>query len=156
MIVTVSGVQGLQKALSRLKRIDGIVYNWMRSGETDQVMNTSFGRNFNQQGRPKWDALTERTKEDRKNKGFANGPILFRTGNLRDEVTNLKGIVVRAGNMSEVSWGVDGIRQSSREKYEVNQGGSKHVPARPMVVFQDEDGPKLLRSFAEFLGKQLV
>jgi phage gpG-like protein len=155
--ITISGVANVQKALSKLSKIQEIVYAWMKSGEVDEVMGASFATNFNQEGRPKWKALSAVTVEDRANKGFSSGPILFRTGNLRDEVTNMKSTVTRSTSSVTAEWGPSGLRGDEKKKFNIHQVGSsvKHIPARPMIGFQLNDGTKLLKSFALFLGKQI-
>ena len=157
MIITIEGVSNVEKALSKLANIEEIVYGWMKSGETDDIMQASFGTNFNKQGRPKWKGLTTKTKENRNRDGFASGPILFRTGNMRDEVTSVNSDVTKQGNMVVASWGADKLRGIEKTKFSVHQSGSteKGIPARPMMMFNEKDGPKLLRSFTDFLAKQI-
>lgn len=53
------------------------------------VMMPSIGTNFDVQGRPRWASLSDATLQRREQAGFSDGPILERTGNLRDAATSV-------------------------------------------------------------------
>ncbi len=57
-----------------------------------EVMETAIHDNFTNEkaGQKRWEPLAASTLSDRKSKGFAPGPILERTGNLKNASTEIK------------------------------------------------------------------
>lgn len=149
--IQLTGEQELQGALNRLETLPLIIAEWMKSGQPDEIMNKSFEQNFTSQGRPKWFTLLPDTIAQRKQQGYSSGPILVRTGNLRDEVTNMRGNVDTFETGAVMSWGIDQIRDSSAGKFATHQMGRDNIPARPMVGFQSIDGTRLVNSLREWI-----
>ena len=145
--------------LEKLKRIDKVVRIWMESGEVDQIMNNSFSKNFKSQGRPKWESLSDITKQTRISKGFGTGPVLHETGNLMDEVTSMRGPVSSSPGGSVKEWGVDQLRGTERKKFVAHQGGigkpGQKLPQRQMIGFQPADAKSLKRSLGNWLSTQI-
>ena len=145
--------------LEKLKRINNVVKLWMDSGEVDQIMNDSFAKNFRSQGRPKWESLSDITKQTRISKGFGSGPILHETGNLMDEITSLKGKSSESFKAISREWGVDQLRPSEQAKFKAHQTGKgrprQKLPQRKMIGFQPEDAKNLTRSLSKWLSTQI-
>lgn len=157
--VSLIGEEAVQKSLRSLNGLNMIVSLWMKSGEPDQIMNDSFERNFKNQGRPKWQPLSDKTIEDRLTKGFNRAPILTRTGNLRDEVTNMQGRVMTSINVSIIQWGIDQLSSYEKVKFAAHQQGKgksgQDLPKREMVGFQAADSKKLSSSLGKFIFQHL-
>lgn len=153
--ISINGVANIKKILANLQGINRFVEAWMKSGEVDKIMSDSFDKNFRSQGRPKWEALSQETIEDRIKKGFGSSPILTRTGNLRDEVVTLKGQLFSSIKVSTMQWGINQLRPSERNKFASHQLGKgkngQSVPSRQMIGFQPEDAKKLKTSMAKFI-----
>ena len=145
--------------LEKLKRIDKVVRIWMESGEVDQIMNDSFSKNFKSQGRPKWESLSDITKQTRISKGFGTGPVLHETGNLMDEVTSMRGPVSSSPGGSVKEWGINQLRPSEQSKFRAHQTGTgkpgQKLPQRKMIGFQPEDAKNLTRSLSNWLSTQI-
>ncbi len=101
----------------------------------------SVARNFAAEGRPKsWAALAPITIADRQRKGYPAGPILVRSGRLKDSLTKpgAPGQVLRIGPRS--------IRYGSSVKYyRYHQYGTRNMPARKMMLLQRQDGSQISR-----------
>lgn len=84
-------------------------------------------------GRGRWSALAPSTLAERQRLGFGPGPILVRTGGLRDHVLSAPARITRRGNTVELriqpAAVVDGV-----PKYAANALGTDRIPARPMVA----------------------
>jgi len=84
-------------------------------------------------GRGAWPALAPRTLRDRARLGFAPGPILVRTGQLRDHVLSAPAKITRRGSSVELriepAGSVGGV-----PKYVANALGTSTIPGRPMVA----------------------
>jgi phage virion morphogenesis protein len=121
-----------------------------------QVMIPSIRKNFEEEGRPPWLPLSEATIEIREREGFASGPILQRTGNLRRSATQLNIWVID----SEKAY----IRElPARSWYgTIHQGGAAGkamslrapIPARPFLLIQDEDADKIQEVFIEWVAER--
>jgi phage gpG-like protein len=158
--ITISGTERVLSALEKMQKINNLVVQWMKSGNPDAIMQKSIEKNFASEGRPKWQALAGETLEDRANKGFSPGPVLTRTGNLRDELTSLRGKVTSNFNSAMMSWGIDQLRGEEKLKFGVHQSGKgksgQFIPARPMLGFQPEDGKKLVKDLRDWILKSFV
>jgi phage gpG-like protein len=152
----VIGLENLKKGLLRFSQINKIAYDWMKSGQPDEIMNKSFQKNFTSQGRPnKWKALSPITKEERKKLGFGTAPILRRTGNLYDEITSMIGKKAISSRESSVEWGINQLRKEEQGKFAGHQLG-KRTPKRQTLGFQKEDKTRLVRSLREWIFKQVI
>ncbi len=158
--VTISGIEELKKTLQKLRYIGRITGKWMNSGEPNEIMQRSFLKNFKLQGRPRWLPLSEVTIKDRDYKGYEEGPILQRSGELMDEITKLKGTTKVSNNYSEITWGVKELPFKVRQKFASNQSGKgrpgQKLPMRPMIGFQKNDGKELATSLANWILKSIT
>ena len=156
--ISLSGQVKVLKDLSKIYRIQSIVNLWMKA-EADEIMRESFEKNFKSEGRPKWTALTESTKASRRSLGFAEGPILDRTGDLRNAVTSMKGLISGNARESIAKWGVNQLSGDNKLKYSVHQAGKgrrgQSLPARKMIGFQPEDATKIKGSLSKWIFSQL-
>lgn len=104
-------------------------------------------RTFEAEGRPrKWQKLSPRTIADRKRLGFAAGPILERTGELKRSLTQrgAKGSIFRPGPRS-LRYG------SSLPRFEIHQKGLENVPKRVMLIIQKQDRSQISRILNTFV-----
>jgi phage gpG-like protein len=156
--VTLTGQAQVQGFLTRLMTIEATVAQWFKSGEADQIMHASFEKNFSSSGRPSWAALSDETLEDRARKGFGSGPILSRTGNLRDEVTSIKGEVTLGARQATIQWGIDQLRSDEKVKFGAHQLGKgrsgQNLPQRKMIGFQPEDSKKIMSALKKWIYLQ--
>lgn len=152
------GQERVKMNLAILEKIKEVAEKWMKSGQTDAIMQESFRRNFAQQGRPKWSKLAERTIKEREKKGFGKGPILQRTGNLADEINSLKGELKNTFGGVVQSWGEKQLRSDERVKFRAHQLGKgrtgQSLPKRAMIGFQKEDANNLVRSLNNWIRRQ--
>ena len=94
-----------------------------------QVILPSIAQNFASQGRPHWQALAPSTVVSR---GGKTGPILYRTGNLYGAATDPGNWTVTRDLLA-----LTGISSVSYAGY--HQMGASNLPARPFVLYQEED-----------------
>lgn len=154
--VTISGGRKLLDNLEKYKGIDKIVYKWMASGEPTAIMQTSFDKNFRAEGRPRWKPLANATIKSRIKSGFPASPILSRTGKLRDAVVSMKGEISQRGNMVSIEFGEKQILDGEQKrKYKIHQKGTKRIPSRQMVKFNEEDFGIIADSLAKKIYRDL-
>lgn len=85
-------------------------------------------------GRGPWPALSPRTIAERRRLGFGPGPILVRTGQLRDHVLTTPAVVTRRAGLVELRIAPAAV-VGGVPKYVANaMGTSNGVPSRPMVA----------------------
>jgi len=158
--ITLTGQVQVQSFLKKLLTIETTIASWMKSGQVDEIMQSSFEKNFSSQGRPRWKALSEETIEDRLRKGFGSGPILTRTGNLRDEITSLKGKVSLGVKEALIRWGIDDLRSEEKAKFGAHQlgkgRGGQNLPQRQMIGFHEEDRERIITSLKKWIYSQFV
>jgi phage gpG-like protein len=139
------------------------------------VIIPSIRKNFDYEGRPKWTALSGATIERRMIEGYGPGPILARSGNLRGVATQLSiwtidrekalvtdipssawyGKVHQAGATFSFSSGAGaGVKYLGRVVGGAS-GGQGKIPARPFLMIQDQDIPKIERVFDRWLGERI-
>lgn len=156
--VTLTGQAQVQSFLTRLFAIEISVAEWFKSGEADQIMQASFEKNFSSSGRPSWPALSEETIEDRLRMGFGSGPILSRTGNLRDEVSSIKGLLSLGARQVTMQWGIDQLRSDEKVKFGAHQLGKgrsgQDLPQRKMIGFQPEDSKRIISALRKWIYMQ--
>lgn len=158
--ILISGIPKLQSGLEKMKAINKLVAEWMKSGSPDKIMQKSFLMNFSNQGRPeKWDELSDETIRQRDFEGYAEGPILQRSGSLMDKITDMEGDVMVGSVSSSMTWGIDQLDAETRRKFGPNQIGKgrsgQDLPARPMIGFQTQDGKKLTDDLRNWILKTL-
>lgn len=98
----------------------------------DYVRINMIPRTFQQEG-PGWAPLSPRTIADKQRLGWANRPILQRTGDLYRELTNKSHPkhfeIIRVGKMARIEVG-----GSSQKFLELQRGVvNRHLPSRPMI-----------------------
>lgn len=132
-----SGIQGFEKLMRRVKQLETDVRRTERPMRAAGVyMLGSIERNFKAQGRPeKWTALSESTlARRRKGRGKGKAQILIDTARLKNSVSmRLTGDGVEVGT---------NVVYAPRQHfgYEGGEGrGQAKTPARPFLMFQDED-----------------
>lgn len=98
----------------------------------DYVRVTMIPNTFKAEG-PGWKRLSRRATTARIAAGFRPGPILYRTGELFDELTDRTHPrhveIIKVGKYARVEIGASSV------KFLENQQGiaAKHLPARPMI-----------------------
>jgi len=162
-----------------------------------QVMIPSFRQNFEEEGRPAWEPLSEATEMLREREG-TSGPILRRSGKLKRVAQQLniwsittesatirdlpprvwygkvhqagvggmgrqvKAEIAKAAKRGErISPGEAGKRAMKQldKKLLAGSGGrgsSVNIPARPFIVFQDEDMDGVYEVFQRWLEERLM
>ena len=135
-----------------------------------QVMIPSIAKNFDEEGRPqKWDPLQPYTIKMR---GGQTGPILNRTGTLSKAAVQFsnwnisqiaavfQGLPNRAkyGDVHQGGYGGDAsvvMKQSARKIIAgAKSAGKFAIPARPFVMYQEEDEFDIEEIFAEWLEER--
>ena len=106
------------------------------------LMIRSFDLNFRHEGRPqRWALLKKATMRRKKSKG-----ILKDTGRLRLSLSGER----QRGNITRFRR--DSLLMGTSVPYAgYLQHGTKHMPARPFVVIQDEDAQEMERLTLDFL-----
>lgn len=163
-----------------------------------QVMIPSFRQNFEQEGRPSWEPLSEATEMLRERDG-TSGPILDRTGRLKRTVQQINiwtvtresatirdlppriwyGKIHQAGvggmgrlvkaelakarqrgeRISPGEAGNRAMKQLDKKLLSGKGGGggaSVNIPARPFIVFQDEDMDGVYEVFQKWLEERMM
>lgn len=93
-------------------------------------------------GRGAWPALAPRTLRERARLGFGPGPILERTGALKEHVLSAPAVIRTRGRTVELrirpAKEVDGV-----PKYDALAKGYENIPARPMVAVGPAEARKI-------------
>lgn len=120
-------------------------------------MRKSFQQNFNQGGRPNWEPLAVKTQETRALLGMnPTRPILVRTGNFMDEIVTMDHSL-RLGNREVIAtWGEGNLRPDEAKKFREHMTGTRNMPSRKMIGFQDQDAKALTSSLGRFIKSQFV
>lgn len=109
------------------------------------VIIPSIRTNFAAQGRPQWAPLAPATVATR----GASGPILNRTGRLLKVATQFN-----IWSYTKDSATITGLDQ--RVKYaSYHQSGTRKMPQRAFVLFQDEDEQAIEEIFYEFVDRRM-
>lgn len=103
-----------------------------------EVIRNAHERNFDTEGstgRGAWAALSPRTLAERSRLGFGPGPILTRTGALREHVLSTPAVIRRGGNTVELRIQPD-PNVGGVPKYRALALGYRpnNLPGRPMVA----------------------
>lgn len=109
------------------------------------VIIPSIKLNFAVEGRPRWAPLAAETILKRK----SAHPILQRTGRLRKVATQINIWTVERDKLYVSSL-------NPRVHYaKYHQGGTRHMPARPFMVFHREDVDAIERVFMNWLDRKV-
>lgn len=143
------------------------------------VIIPSIRKNFASEGRPPWDPLSEVTV---KRRGGDRGPILRRTGRLERTATQtsiwtITNTAASIQHWPESTWygalhqaGYGGqqakpVKKASKKlgvvtAAELMAGGTERgtgvIPARPFIMYQEEDIPKIHEIFDQWLDKKIA
>lgn len=109
----------------------------------------SIERNFKAQGRPaKWQAISSATvARRRRGRGKGSAQILIDTGRLKNSMTHKI-----SGNGAEIG---TNVVYAARQHFGYGGGagrGRSKTPARPFLMFQDEDVAAIERIFARHIS----
>lgn len=112
-----------------------------------QVMAPSFQKNFDVGGRPSWADLQPTTTERFKKRG--GGGALVATGTLKRKAGQLNIWTIDGpGGMASVDT-VPGAEYGM-----FHQDGTRHFPARPWAVFQQEDMDDIIEVFGKWIDER--
>lgn len=130
-----------------------------------QVMIPSFRANFAAQGRPAWKELSPVTVKRRNGE---TGPILRRTGRLERDATQTRiwkftNTAASIQTWPQSSWyavlhqaGYGSAAGTSVAQQTSRNAAAFTIPARPFIMFQEEDVPKIQEIFAEWMTAQAI
>lgn len=143
------GLQGIERVLKRVNKLATDIRHVerpMRAAGTYMI--GSIVRNFNASGRPKkWEKLAASTVEQRRRGGGKGGmKPLINWGHLR----NSSSMRLRTDGV-EVGTNMD---QAKRQHFGYPKGsgrGHSRTPARPFMMFQEEDTDAIGRIFSRHL-----
>jgi phage virion morphogenesis protein len=151
-----SAVQGIEAVLNRFAQMQKAANNMQKPLKASAVyMFGSIERNFKAQGRPtKWQKLSKKTLARRRkgqdNEGGKKKPqILIDTGRLKNSVTS--NADVTSGGFTIGTNVIYARRQHFGYPGGKGRGRSK-TPARPFLMFQQEDGDAILKIFNRHFG----
>ncbi len=109
-----------------------------------KVIIPSIRRNFEAEGRPPWEQLAEITVQIRR----SAHPILRRTGYLFRKATQI--------NIWRVSRDIMYSPIGPFASYAAfHQGGTRHMPARPYILYQREDVESIVDVFSDWIDRKL-
>jgi len=133
--------KGLERALKAAAANCGNMRQaWEEVGE---IVERSVGKNFTAQGRPKaWKKTNEATLK-RRRKGSKGAKTLTDTRRLRNSIT-------REVSDRDVEVGTNIIYANT------HQHGRGSIPARPFLLIQEEDEPKIESAIEMHIGRPLV
>lgn len=144
------GIEGLERVLRRVSRLERRITSDIEKPfkASGTYMIGSIQRNFSAQGRPKkWQGLAASTiRQRRRGKGKGGVKILMDKGQLRNSFA----MRVRR---SETEVGTNMV-QAKRQHFGYPGGsgrGHSRTPARPYVMFQDEDYDAIGRIFGRHI-----
>lgn len=109
------------------------------------IMADSTEENFKEEGRPKWQELSEKTKTARKKTGHYPGQILQVSGQLALSITTQyddESAVIGSNKIYAAIQQLGG--QAGRNK-------KITLPARPYLSFEEEDLKEILEEIRQFL-----
>lgn len=148
--MAVGGIQGLEQILRRVKKLatdSRHVEQPMKASGT--YMLGSIEKNFKAGGRPdKWTALSEATKARRRNKKKSSIKILIDTARLKN-----------SHQFRLVSEGVQigtNVIYAPRQHFGYPEGtgrGHSETPARPFLMFQEEDIREISEIFTRHIAR---
>ncbi len=139
------GIQGLERVINRIRKLATDVRHVERPLKaTGAYMLGSIERNFQAQGRPqKWESLATSTiRGRRRGKGRGSPRILIDTAAM-------KNAVAYRVHTEGVEIGLNKV-QAKRQHFGFPGGpgpGHAHTPARPFLLFQQEDLERIPKFF---------
>lgn len=136
-----ASIKGIEAVLNRFLIIEAAASNLEPAMKASGVyMLGSVERNFKAQGRPqKWQALAPSTlARRRKGPGKGGAQILINEGLLKGSVTTADAIQTSSGSMVIGTNKVQAARMHFGYPGGPGRGHAK-TPARPFLLFQDED-----------------
>lgn len=149
--MAVGGIQGLEQILKRVKKLatdSRHVERPMKASGT--YMLGSIEKNFKAGGRPnRWTGLSEATKARRRNKKKSSIKILIDTARLKN-----------SHQFRLVSEGVQigtNVIYAPRQHFGYPEGtgrGHSETPARPFLMFQEEDIREIGEIFTRHIARQ--
>lgn len=119
-----------------------------------QVAIPSIKKNFDDEGRPPWKPLSDVTITMREDAGFDSGPILDRTGTLKKVATQIN-IWTVTKDEAYVKDLPEKVRYGKLHQEGYEDRGKK-VPARPFIMFQEEDIDQAAEVFGDWLDERLA
>ena len=133
-------IRGFEEAVKKVGNVQPVLHG------IGDVLVREFKGQFPEEGsrleRSRWQPLAPATLEDRARKGFPPGPILTRTGTLRE------GFVATLGS--------DYVRvHNDVPYYEYHQLGTPRMPQRRMIVFPERLKQEVVRVFTRFINEAL-
>lgn len=144
-----SAVVGIEEVLNRFARLEAAVNNMEKPLKASGVyMLGSIERNFQAQGRPqKWQGLAPSTlAQRRRGKGKGGAKILIDEGLLKAAATTQDAMNTTSNTMNIGVNKIQGPRMHFG--YPGGEGrGHSETPARPFLMFQEEDKDAILTLF---------
>jgi phage gpG-like protein len=162
----------------RIERLAGEVDNFREPlvKSVQKVIIPSIRKNFKEEGRPAWQELSAVTV---KRRGGDTGPILRRSGRLERTATQTSiwsftntaasiqkwpqetwyGALHQAGHGGQKA---KPVKKASKKLGVVSaadiggDGGTGTIPARPFIMYQPEDIPKIHDIFDEWLDRKIA
>jgi phage gpG-like protein len=114
-----------------------------------KVMIPSFAENFASGGRPEWTGLSEDTI-----KMAGDHDILIKSGNLEGAATS-EGIWQVSSKSAAVTGMPADAWYGAIHQQGYGGGATGAIPARPFIVFQDEDEYAIEEVFSDWLDRQI-
>lgn len=137
-----AALKGIEQVLNRFARLeagaDDLEEPTTSAGE---YMLGSIKQNFEAEGRPKWQGLSPSTLKNKK-----GSKILHESGALEDAATSPGALNVSADGFEIEPNSVYGPRQNFGYPGGTGRGRAK-TPARPFLLFQEEDSDAILTIF---------
>lgn len=148
-----AAIKGIEQVLNRFLEIESAAKNLEPAMRASGVyMLGSIERNFQAQGRPdKWESLADSTLAARRSgKGKGSAQILVDDGLLKASVTSAESVETTGDSMIISTNKVQAARMHFG--YEGGEGrGQSETPARPFLLFQDEDADAIETIFNRHL-----
>ena len=160
-----SAVKGIEEVLGRFAALEAATDNMEKPLRASGVyMLGSINRNFEAQGRPKkWKGLASSTlAARRKGNGQGSAQILIDNSDLRNSVTTERAVDVNSGGFAigtnkdqarRLHFGYKGVKNGKKGKKTKWQRGRNPTPARPFLLFQQEDATAIQTIFSRFFNQ---
>jgi hypothetical protein len=105
-------------------------------------------------GRGAWDPLASSTIADRRRKGYPPGPILLRSGALREHVLSTPAVIAREGDGWTLTIAPTPLVAGTGKRYyrvQARGGGKSNLPPRPMVAVGPASAAKITSRISRYL-----
>lgn len=137
-----SALKGIEQVLNRFARLEASVDNLEKPTQSaGEYMLASIARNFEAQGRPKWQGLAPSTLAQKK-----GSKILHESGALENAATSPNALDVTSDGFDIAPDSIYGARHNFGYPGGTGRGRSK-TPARAFLLFQPEDEKAILNIF---------